>query len=404
MAERVCHVVLSLAAGGLERLVVAWTNARNQQHPASTVVCCLDEPGVLAGCVQGNAVVNVQARRSRFPWDGGAVRRLAAVHAGALHAHNMASLQYAVLAAGKRRRTVLYTRHGLNPHDRTLINRLRGALLVRRCAAVTAVSAEARAAVARDFWVPFQCVRLIPNGIDVTQWRPDTGARQETREALGIPAEAFVVGSVGRLVRVKGYDRLLAACAAVSDQRSVVSDSHANERVQQGGWPHLLLVGDGVERGMLERQADSLGIKSRVRFVGDQADVRPFMTAMDLFVLPSRSEGLSVALLEAMAVRVPVAVTDVGESRTVVQGGADASTGNDTNSTATACGFLLPDEERGWPELLLRLMQPESRQMMQAMSERARKRVETCYSLEQTMAGYEDVYNSAVTRSRGCVP
>jgi glycosyltransferase involved in cell wall biosynthesis len=105
---------------------------------------------------------------------------------------------------------------------------------------------------------------------------------------------------------------------------------------------------------------------------------------MDLFVLPSRSEGLSVALLEALSAGVPVAVTDVGESREVVCGGR--------------LGTVLPNDPGSWPELLERLVADAGNSGQIARSRVAQQHVHDHYSMQATLDGYEQVYDDVVSK------
>jgi glycosyltransferase involved in cell wall biosynthesis len=174
-----------------------------------------------------------------------------------------------------------------------------------------------------------------------------------------------VIGCVGRLAEVKGQDRLIEAfAAAFAGEPGVV----------------LQLVGDGPSRESLEALVQRLGLAGRVVFMGFRADARALMGAMDLVVLPSRSEGLSVALLEAMAEGVPVAATAVGDNACVLDEGR--------------CGILLPVDETRWPEALAAVVK-ELRADEGVWRERvdaARARVRDVYSLERTVKAYESLY------------
>jgi glycosyltransferase involved in cell wall biosynthesis len=425
----VFHVVISLAPGGLERLVVDWTNARNRHHPGSTRIVCLDEPGALAGQVEGGKVSCVSARRSRFPWDYGAVRKvvkLLSCRPVVLHAHNLTAWQYAVLTKlwskvyGLRSKVffprLIYTQHGANVHNMRLRDRVRALLLGCFTDEIVAVSEATADVMAKTMWVSRKRISVVVNGVaerkNPASFVPQGGTTEamEVREKMGIPADAFVMGSVGRLAHVKGCDRLIAAFAELSRSQAAVlvedkSIEQKSQRAQSeekcisagGGkenssfasfatsvqisstaWSEyfLLFVGDGSERAALEQQARDLGVSDRVIFAGYQADPAPYLAAMDLFVLPSRSEGLSVALLEAMAAGVPVVVTDVGANREVVDGGK--------------CGVILPDDERKWPDMIAAIMNnPET---IADKIQVARQRVRTYYSLEATLDGYERLY------------
>lgn len=147
---------------------------------------------------------------------------------------------------------------------------------------------------------PARCV-AIPNGVDVSRFRPpEAGERAGLRARLALPAGPVLI-YVGRLVAEKRVDRLIAAFRAVRDARPDAT---------------LLIAGAGPCESALRAQA---GVG--VRFLGDVDDVAPWLRAADLFVLPSEAEGLSNALLEAMATGLPVVATRVGGAADVVEDG-----------------------------------------------------------------------------------
>jgi len=374
-APRVAHVVIALACGGLERLVVDWTNERNRRYPHSTEVWCLDAPGELAAQVAGDCVRCVQARRARFPWDVGAVRRLAAgLRGGAagapggagvavVHSHNLAAQQYAALALRGSRIGHVHTQHGENPHLRSLLNRWRSRLLARRTSRLVAVSEATARAMARYQGLERERLVVIPNSIAVPTAVAEAGP---VRARHGISPRTTVIGSVGRLAWVKGYDRLLVAFRALSAE---LPDAC------------LLLVGDGPERGALERLAASLGIRSRVIFAGFQPDVGGYYAAMHLFVLPSRSEGVALSLLEAMAAGVPAVATAVGGNRELLADGV--------------AGWILPEDEARWPAVLAGILGNATERERRVAA--ARERTRTVYNRERTMAAYEALYRAVAT-------
>ncbi len=134
--------------------------------------------------------------------------------------------------------------------------------------------------------------------VTVHSWvpTPPAGGGAELRQALGIPPDALVVGSVGRLAEQKRYDRLVRAVAGIPDA-------------------HALIVGEGPARGDVVRAAAEAGVADRVHLPGHQDDVAPALDAMDVFVISSDREGMSNAMLEAMAAGVPVVSTDVSGAR-----------------------------------------------------------------------------------------
>ncbi len=208
----------------------------------------------------------------------------------------------------------------------------RGRLLALRhlASAFVAVSAPIRAEL-EGAGIPPALVRSIPNGVDTGRFVPaDPAERRRRRRALGLPPVPVVVYA-GRLAREKGVDVLVDAWAEAR-RRGVVAT--------------LCVVGEGPERAALERRARDHGILGAVRFAGPAADVAPWLAAADAFVLPSRTEGLSVALLEAMSSGLAVLATDVGGTRDAAGGAAVLVPSDDPRALAEALSALLAAPER----------------------------------------------------------
>lgn len=175
-----------------------------------------------------------------------------------------------------------------------------------------------------------QCIYNALNFRRFDDVRVDRGA---ARAALGLPANALVIGTVGRLVAVKGYRYLLAAMPAVLAR-----------------WPEaqLVMVGDGVEGPTLQALAQTLGIAEHVRFTGARSDIETLLGTFDLFVSTSLVEGLPTVVLESMAARVPVIVSAIAGNLELV---SDGETGivtptADPPALATAIVAALAEPER----------------------------------------------------------
>ena len=184
----------------------------------------------------------------------------------------------------------------------------------------------------RQTGVPTEKIDVIYNAVRFGPL-PSEADRAPARARLGLPADALVLGTLGRLTEQKGQRMLLQAVAGLAER-----------------WPRLVafLAGQGPLRPALEAEAARLGIADRVRFLGVRRDRDTLFAAMDLFVLPSRWEGLSLALVEAMGAARPVVATRVGGNPEVV---ADGETGllvppDDPAALADALGGLLADADR----------------------------------------------------------
>ncbi|MGH7858363.1 MAG: glycosyltransferase family 4 protein [Candidatus Binatia bacterium] len=211
---------------------------------------------------------------------------------------------------------------------------------------------------------PRQIVR-IPNGVQIPT---SCDGRDEVRSELAVGPNAGVVTFAGRLIPDKGLDWLLDAWSEVVRQRPSA---------------RLLVLGDGPERASLERQALELGLSGSVHFLGYQKEVHRYLAASDVFVLPSRREGMSNAVLEAMSHGLPAVVADdvSGGNREIVRDGME--------------GFVVPlEDRRQLAEALATLLAaPEIRGRM---GERAREWVGARFSIDEVAEQYRSLYEALV--------
>lgn len=204
--------------------------------------------------------------------------------------------------------------------------------------------------------------RVIRNGVDLGAFVPPTAAERETaRGALGLGRDAVAVVFVGRLSASKGVHLLLDAWRLVEAADAM------------GRW-HLLLAGDGEEAAALQSRVASEVM--RVRLLGRLPDVRGLLRAADVLVLPSQSEGLSNAVLEAMAMVVPIVGTQIGGLEEQVDDGVT--------------GVLVRADADSLAAGLLRLVQdPDLRRRMGAAG---RSAVERGFALTHTVGAYQQLY------------
>lgn len=169
-------------------------------------------------------------------------------------------------------------------------------ILVNRRWRFVAVSSALRADLIQHA-VPVEQIRVIPNTIDIAGVRASLLTREQARVELGLPLNATVIGTIGRCKPIKGQRYLVDAFAQVAAQ-----------------YPEtlLLIIGGGEEEEFLRRQTAEYGLQQRVVITGAVFNASRLLQAFDVFVLPSLSEGLPLAMLEAMAARLPVIGTRVG--------------------------------------------------------------------------------------------
>lgn len=165
-------------------------------------------------------------------------------------------------------------------------------------ALITLTDREAEEHLALGVGRPGQFVTIF-SGVPLPEGPASTppGDLPARRRALGLPPEGLLIGSVGRLDRVKGHATLVRAFAEVLPRHPGA---------------HLILTGEGEERAAHETLAAGLGVSERVWFLGWRRDVAELLEVMDLFVLPSVNEGMGRAVVEAMAAGLAVVATRVG--------------------------------------------------------------------------------------------
>jgi len=212
--------------------------------------------------------------------------------------------------------------------------------------------------------VPARKVRTIYNGVDTQRFAP--GDRAAARHVLGIPTDGLVAGTVGRLDPVKDQAGLVRAFA----------------RSTQASKSVLVIAGEGPSRSELESVTRELGLADRVRLVGERADIPILLRALDVFVLPSLGEGISNAILEAMATGLPVIATRVGGNVELVRDGL------------TGC-LLEPRNVQALAEALARYLGDRAR--AQAHGAAGRERAVSEFGLERMLAAYTELYRPYVT-------
>ena len=227
----------------------------------------------------------------------------------------------------------------------------------RRFDGVVAVSKDLYETTVRD-GVAERRLFLVPNAWSGFQ---EGLPRREAREALGLDERAKVLGWVGRLIRVKGGDVFLEALSRLPEPRPVAA-----------------MIGYGPEGPELSRQAEELGLGSCLRFYSDIRDAGRYFAAFDAFVLSSRSEGLPIVVLEAMAARIPIVATEVGGvPEALGDEGGWLVRPEDPAALAQAIGAALGD-------------QGEAAERVRSAS----RRLETDFSIHAFLDGYENVYRA----------
>lgn len=305
----VLHVFSSAGLYGAEHAVLGLIPALAAGGVQSTLAC-IDNPYFDEQPLYQRArEIGIPARRIRCRGrlDRATTRELRALlrqHPGAImHVHGYKSAFYALRArCGHPGTPIVSTLHGWITNTRALwLYRMLELWMLRRVQRVCIV-AEGMRRPLREAGIPAERIVLVENGVDTMRFGP--GGPALSRGEFGIPHDAFVFGGVLRLSSEKNPLGLLDAFVRVAQQTP-----HA--------W--LVVAGDGAERHACEERARASGFGNRIRLLGKRSDTERIYPLFDCFVLPSLTEGLPLALLEAMACELPIVATRVGQVATVLE-------------------------------------------------------------------------------------
>jgi len=356
---RLTFLVDSPTWGGAETYVASLLR-RLPDRFACTLVATGPVPAPLAAAATARGrLVTVAPVGDRWPRAPGLRRALAATRPDLVHVNLVDPRANRVLlgVAGAGRAPAVATAHMIGPTG-SGPGRLALAATYRRLAAVVAVSAEVRELLTGRLGVPPGRVRVVRNGVE-----PLPAPARRAGRAAGGP---LVVGGVGRLTRQKGFDLLVEAA------RRLVAE----------GWPvEVRLAGAGRERDRLAAAAAAAGLP--VHLAGFTEDVPGFLAGLDLFCLPSRAEGLPLALLEAMMAGLPCLTSAVGEIPAAVGDAALVVPPEDVDALTGALRRLLGD-----PGLRAR------------MAGRARALAVRDFDVAAMVAATEAVYDQALASRR----
>ncbi len=303
----IVHVIHSLEGGGTERMLVALLR-RFDPLRARHVVITLREAGSLAAHLPDHVACRAIGAKGRSWTAGLKLGRYARQwHASVIHARNTGCWSDATVAGvmTPEARLVLGF-HGLQSGTRFAGRQRR---VARRGlfagARFTSVSGAGSRQLQRQVGIPAARIDVLANGVDLERFtKPAREVRRAMRSCLRLGDSSFVVGIVGSLTRVKRHDLLISAAAKAAAAIPTL---------------HLVVVGDGPLRGVLEDRARAEGVAERVHFTGWREDVPDILAGMDAYACCSESEGMNNALLEAMAVGLPSVATDVGDNGIVLR-------------------------------------------------------------------------------------
>ncbi|MGD8188702.1 glycosyltransferase [Brevibacillus ginsengisoli] len=369
---RILHVIGGGEFGGAEQHILHLLKSFPQDEVEATVVCFYDS--LFAEKLrEANIPVIPLTKFGRF--DIRVMRSLRQIikdwKPDVVHSHGIKANFLARLAAYGLPPFVLTTVHSSLRYDyeNPLVYRI-VSLMERSTRALNQhyiVVSKAIGEILQQDGVASNQISLIYNGINLAPFQQSDNREQDRARLLrewGVPEQAFIFGSVARLVPVKGFHYLLEGFALFLQQQT----SHDY---------HLILVGDGTERSSLEKLAVQLQIDQHVHFAGFRQDVPNCLHTFDVFVHSSIYEGLGYTLIEAMAADVPVIASSVGGVTEFV--------------FPEETGLLIPPEN---PQSIANAMQrlAESSSLREELVSRADQLVQSTFTIEQMAAQTLELY------------
>jgi glycosyltransferase involved in cell wall biosynthesis len=363
---RVLHAIQNLNYGGMER-VLSDIALRCDHQQFETHVLCLQYLGRFAKGLEDVATLHVAAPMSAgsMIWPRSLASQMRSIRPDVLHSHSGVwyKASYAARLANVPR--IVHTEHGRakpDPIQSRLVDRIGAA----RSDVVVAVSAALAEQLRSDLGVPERKLAVVPNGVDTETYcqRPDTG---RLRRELGIARETPIIGSIGRLEPIKGYDVMIDAFARL------------HSRGKHNG-AVLVIAGEGTDRPRLEQMVAAYNLGKSIFLPGWRDDVHDMQSAFTFFTMSSRSEGTSISLLEAMSTGLAPVVTDVGGNAAVL------------GDELQHC--LVPSEDAealslAWEEML------QDPRLRERGGVTARSRVREAFGLDAMVRAYERLYLGA---------
>lgn len=336
------------------------------------VICCTYSPGLIGEKLASRGIT-IYSSIASHRFDISIVLRLMSIakRENVKLIYELASsnntLLYGLLASRIAGIGFVNALHNARTYSRTTM------VLRRTCmqlsAMVIALTQRHKLFIMEYYRVKEKNIHIIPNSVDFRRFETDVD-KSLNRARLNLPSDKPVIGMVATLRPLKAHEIFLQAA-----QRTLKSVPDA----------HFLIVGDGSERGNLEKYASELGIEASIHFLGERTDIPEILACIDLFVLSSRQETFPISVLEAMAASKPVVATNVGFLDELVLHGET--------------GFLVPPDDFDHLANVMQILLTEPA-LARRMGATGRKRVEAHFSVGKTLAAFEKVVFACIDSGR----
>ena len=380
MTAHIVHIVHRFDTGGMENGLVNLFNTLSPQRFRHSVIALTDysdfRQRIRAQAVEFHALH--RAPGHGLGWTLRLWKLLRTLKPDLVHTRNLAALEAQFVAAAAGVRATVHGEHGRDVFD--LYGRNWKYNVLRRAARpfvsnYIAVSRDLETWLRHTIHVPPRKLHQIYNGVDSVTFHPRTGTRPAVLPRGFAEAGSIVFGSVGRMVEVKDYPTLTRAFIQM-----------VREQPERAARARLVIVGDGPARATCLDLLQADGLTHLAWLPGERHDIAEIMRAFDVFVLPSKNEGISNTILEALSSGLPVVATAVGGNVELVEAEANGvlvRPGDTADMARALLGYLdAPARiaEHGW---------------------RARRHAEQRFSIPAMAEAYALVYEQTLERWRG---
>ncbi|WP_158769092.1 glycosyltransferase [Paraglaciecola sp. L1A13] len=364
MTINILHLTFDMRIGGTEQVIKNLILGADKNRFTMSVLCIESPLGPFAeDLIAQNIHISALSRKPGFDISLiGQIRKHILEHKiDIIHCHQYTPYVYGVLGALFTSTKVIFTEHGrFYPDSTTWKRKLINPVLHKFTAATTAISAATRDALVEFEFLPHDDIDVIYNGIIGVAANTESVAK--LHETFNLPQDCILFGTIARLDPIKNHSMMLRAFKRVIDA---------------GTNAKLLIVGDGDERANVDALIDELGLSENVIMTGYEPKPHNHLGLMDIYLLPSLSEGTSMTLLEAMSLSKPCIVTDAGGNPEIVL----------HNQT----GLVTPNnDEHAYAQAMITLAKDHAQQT--AFGVAAKARFEQTFSINNMTQAYQALY------------
>ncbi len=363
---KILYLITDLGIGGAEQLLLLTLKNLNRQKYIPTVCCFyrgqladeIEDLGIKVIDLKMGNKFNILSLLRLYPLLKKG--KFDIVHTHLFHANIVGRIMARLCGVPVVISTLHYA-FSYNGNLGIFLERLTARLADR----IIVVSGAAKRFCIKEIGIPQDKIRLIYNGIDVDMGKSILTDKSAIRTQLSLNND-FILGCVGRFNEVKGHYYLIKAAAEV---------------IKVYGKIKVLLIGSGPLGKYLRAVADKMGISGHIIFLDNRRDIPQVLDSLDLYILPSLQEGLSITLLEALAMGKPVIATAVGGNPEVIVDGQS--------------GLLIPPKDyRALAEAIISLL--NNREKAKDLGLRAMERVSEKFNIKNTVRETESLYETVM--------